>query len=152
LGGGLLGPGLGGCPLGLCLAGTLLDAGLVRLHGGRDLGPVSWALPRVGGQAPPRPCDQLGGGPAGAPPGEGVGEVARRGGPDGGAAIRPGEGRPAAEDGAEDGAQAEDVGALVKAADLAAGLLRGHVRWRPQNGPGAGALGERGVWGPRWVV
>ena len=92
---------------------------------------------RLARQAVLRQGDQLGVGPAGVQPGQGVGRVARgRLAEDlaGGAAR---ERRLAGEDLAEDRAQREDVGPLVDPVDLAARLLGGHVGRRAHHRAGA---------------
>ena len=80
--------------------------------------------------------DQLGLGPAGVQPGQGVGRVAPRRLAEDLARGPAREGRLAGEDLAEDRAQREDVGPLVDPVDLAPGLLGGHVAGRAQHRAG----------------
>ncbi len=111
----------------------LLHSGLV----GRDPTCHLAGVPRpplpLGRQAVLGQRDQVRVGPAGIEPAQGVGQVAPRGL---GADLfprRPHKGRSAGQDFAEDRPQAEHVGSLVDPLDLAAGLLRGHVRGRAQH-------------------
>ena len=132
----LRGAGLGLDPGQLRGPQPLLHAGAIGRDPAGDLG----GIPRPGlglrRQAVARQPDQLGVGAAGVEPSQRSAGLAAGGLGLDRRAGRADERRPAGEDLAEDRAQAEDVGPLVDAVQLAAGLLGRHVRRRPQHAPG----------------
>ena len=133
----LLRLGLGRRPVHLGPVRPLLHARQVRGHRPGHLPGVPRPVVPLGRQAPLAQGDQLGVRPAAVEPGEGVVQLpADRHQPD--RLRRVGDVRRlAGEDHAEDRPEAEHVGPLVELVDLAAGLLRGHVRRRAQHAPGA---------------
>ena len=122
------GPRLGHGPLALGGAELLLHAGQVGRDPAGHRPRVARPVGGLGGKAVAGQRDEVGVGPAGAEPGAGIGRVAAQGLAEDLVVVPPGVGGLAGEDLAEDRAEAEHVGPPIDPLDVAAGLLRRHVR------------------------
>jgi hypothetical protein len=129
----LLGPCLGRDPRQLGCPEPFLHPDLVGRHPPGYRARIPRPIPGLRRQAVAGQGDQLGVGPAGIEPSECAGQIAPRGSGAGPFSRRAPERRPAGEDLAEDGSQAEDVGPLIDPVELAPGLLGRHVRGGPQD-------------------